>query len=40
MSAELRQSYDEFPYLSFPFPQSHPDRLATIGWLFGWSPRG
>ena len=38
MSAELRQSYDEFPYLSFPFPQSHPDRLATIGWLFGMQP--
>ena len=38
MSAELRQSYDEFPYTSFPFPQSHPDRLATIGWLFGMEP--
>jgi methyltransferase-like protein/cyclopropane fatty-acyl-phospholipid synthase-like methyltransferase len=38
MSAELQQSYDEFPYLSFPFPQSHPDRLATIGWLFGMAP--
>jgi cyclopropane fatty-acyl-phospholipid synthase-like methyltransferase len=38
MSAEPRQSYDEFPYLSFPFPQSHPDRLATIGWLFGMEP--
>src|SRR5215471_5490626 len=38
MSAELRQSYDEFPYVSFPFPQSHPDRLATIGWLFGMEP--
>ncbi|HVN33656.1 MAG TPA: class I SAM-dependent methyltransferase [Casimicrobiaceae bacterium] len=38
MSAELRQSYDEFPYISFPFPQSHPDRLATIGWLFGMEP--
>jgi SAM-dependent methyltransferase len=38
MSAELQKSYDEFPYLSFPFPQSHPDRLATIGWLLGMSP--
>jgi cyclopropane fatty-acyl-phospholipid synthase-like methyltransferase len=38
MSAELRQSYDAFPYLSFPFPQSHPDRLATIGWLLGMEP--
>jgi len=38
MSAELQKSYDEFPYRSFPFPQSHPDRLATIGWLFGMNP--
>jgi len=28
-------SYDEVPYRSFPFRQSHPDRLATIGTLFG-----
>jgi hypothetical protein len=38
LSAELRQCYNEFPYLSFPFPQSHPDRLATTGWLFGTEP--
>ena len=38
MSADLQLSYDEFPYQSFPFPQSHPDRLATIGWLLGMNP--
>jgi SAM-dependent methyltransferase len=38
MGAELQLSYDEFPYQSFPFPQSHPDRLATIGWLLGLDP--
>ncbi len=24
-------SYDQIPYLSLAFPQTHPDRLATIG---------
>ena len=38
MNAELQASYDEFPYLSLAFPQSHPDRLATIGRLLGLSP--
>jgi methyltransferase-like protein/2-polyprenyl-3-methyl-5-hydroxy-6-metoxy-1,4-benzoquinol methylase len=28
-------SYDEVPYDSLPYPQSHPDRLATIAALFG-----
>lgn len=28
-------SYDEIPYHSFPFSQTHPIRLATIGRLFG-----
>ena len=23
-------SYDEFPYQSFPFPQTHPDRLDVM----------
>jgi Predicted regulatory domain of a methyltransferase len=27
--------YDEVPYQSFPFSQSQPNRLATIGALFG-----
>ncbi len=38
MSAELQRTYDATPYQSFPFPQSHPDRLATLGWLFGMEP--
>jgi methyltransferase-like protein/SAM-dependent methyltransferase len=32
-----KNSYDELPYESRPFPQSHPDRLATLGCLFGMS---
>ena len=28
-------SYNEIPYESFPFEQTHPDRLATIARLFG-----
>jgi SAM-dependent methyltransferase/methyltransferase-like protein len=28
-------SYDEIPYDSHPFPQTHPDRLATLATLFG-----
>ncbi len=31
-------SYDEVPYESQPFSQSHPDRMATIARLFGMSP--
>lgn len=27
--------YDAVPYKSYPFPQSHPERLATIAHLFG-----
>ena len=30
--------YDLVPYESHTFPQSHPDRLATIGRLFGLTP--
>ncbi len=33
-----RTSYDEVPYESFPFPQTHPDRLATLGRLFAIQP--
>ena len=32
-------SYDEVPYPNNPFPQSHPDRLATIATLFGMKPQ-
>ena len=31
-------SYDEVPYSSFPFPESHPARLATIARLFALNP--
>lgn len=31
-------SYDAIPYESNPFPQSHPDRLATLGRIFGMRP--
>lgn len=31
-------AYDEVPYKSYPFSQSHPDRLATIATLFGMKP--
>jgi len=37
-SPKTRTTYDEIPYESRPFPQSHPDRLATLGRLFGMSP--
>jgi methyltransferase-like protein/SAM-dependent methyltransferase len=30
-------SYDHVPYGSLAFPQTHPDRLATIGRMFGLS---
>lgn len=30
-------SYDEVPYESHPYPQTHPSRLATIAALFGLS---
>ncbi|HUG70582.1 MAG TPA: methyltransferase regulatory domain-containing protein [Pirellulaceae bacterium] len=33
-----RTSYDEVPYDSYPFPQSHPNRLATIARLLGMNP--
>lgn len=33
-----RNAYDEVLYESHPFPQTHPNRLATIGQLFGMTP--
>jgi len=38
VEAGITTSYDEIPYESYPFPQSHPDRLATLGTLFGMAP--
>jgi methyltransferase-like protein len=31
-------TYDELPYVNKAFPQTHPDRLATLGRLFGLQP--
>jgi len=31
-------SYDEIPYPGNAYPETHPDRLATIGVLFGMEP--
>lgn len=31
-------SYDELPYQSLPYSQTHPSRLATVATLFGLSP--
>jgi methyltransferase-like protein/2-polyprenyl-3-methyl-5-hydroxy-6-metoxy-1,4-benzoquinol methylase len=38
MSDLKATSYDEVPYESYPFSQSHPDRLATIATLLGLKP--
>lgn len=37
-AADSAKDYDEYPYDSLPFPQSHPDRLATMATLFGMQP--
>src|SRR4051812_23249973 len=31
-------SYDEVPYESHPYPQTHPSRLAAVATLFGLRP--
>src|SRR5262245_44970573 len=31
-------AYDEVPYNSYSFPESHPDRMATVAHLFGLKP--
>ncbi len=37
-SVSQTTSYDKIPYESRSYPQSHPDRLATLGRLFGMNP--
>lgn len=39
-AAKISEStpYDRVPYKSYPFSQTHPDRLATIGILLGMTP--
>jgi methyltransferase-like protein/2-polyprenyl-3-methyl-5-hydroxy-6-metoxy-1,4-benzoquinol methylase len=38
MGSTNRTSYDEVPYESHPFPQTHIDRLATVATLLGLRP--
>jgi hypothetical protein len=38
MSEFKSTSYDEVPYESYPFAQTHPDRLATVATLLGMQP--
>lgn len=35
---DAANAYDEIPYDSYPYAQSHPNRLATIATLFGMTP--
>lgn len=37
-TSENHSTYDEVPYESHTYPQSHPDRLALIGRVFGMTP--
>ncbi|MFN6053722.1 MAG: methyltransferase, partial [Planctomycetia bacterium] len=32
--ANYQTTYDEMPYVSYPYPQTHPDRLSTLARLF------
>ena len=34
----LKESYDKFPYKSYPFPKSTPLHLRTLGTFFGMNP--
>jgi methyltransferase-like protein/SAM-dependent methyltransferase len=34
----IQQTYDEIPYPGYPYPQSHPDYLATLATIFGMQP--
>ena len=38
MNDVTTSTYDDVPYESNPFPQTHPDRLATIASFFGVTP--
>lgn len=38
LSNPVANAYDDIPYEGYPFPQSHPDRLATIATLLGMKP--
>ena len=34
-NARIAERYDQMPYISHPFPQSHPARLGAVAHLFG-----
>ena len=36
--ASAPTAYDALPYTSYPYPRTHPDRLATLATLFGLAP--
>jgi methyltransferase-like protein/SAM-dependent methyltransferase len=38
MSSPPVNTYDEVPYESYSFPQTHPDRMATVATLFALKP--
>lgn len=38
MTEEILNTYDDVLYPGYPFPQAHPDRLATLATLFGMKP--
>lgn len=38
MATPQLDPYDEFPYINFSYPQSHINRLATLGTLLGMTP--
>ena len=38
MTDRAASTYDAVPYTSFPYANTHPDRLCTVGRLFGMSP--
>jgi SAM-dependent methyltransferase len=38
MESVPENPYNQVPYLTFPMSQTHPDRLASVGTLFGMSP--
>jgi SAM-dependent methyltransferase/methyltransferase-like protein len=37
-ASESADSYDQLPYTSYPYPQSHPDRLHVVASIFGARP--
>jgi methyltransferase-like protein/SAM-dependent methyltransferase len=38
MAAQSASTYDQVPYTSQPFAQTHPDRVASLAVLFGLNP--